>query len=196
MIVLGLTGSIGMGKSTASTMLRRMGVQTHDSDSCVHEALEPGGAGFEEVAVTFPDAWDKKHHLIRRDILGEIVFKDAQKRAELEEILHPIVRQKQKLFLRRQKTLGQKIAALDIPLLFETGAQRSVDYTILVSAPFHVQRARVLAREGMDEERFHAILNAQMSDREKRNLADFVVETGLGYAYTGQALRQILKDVQ
>ncbi|MCB1530318.1 MAG: dephospho-CoA kinase [Rhodospirillales bacterium] len=196
MIVLGLTGSIGMGKSTAAAILRRMGVDTHDADACVRKALAPGGAGFEEVAVTFPACWDKKHHVIRRDILGEIVFKDEEKRKRLEEILHPVVRQDQEAFLRRQKSLGRKTAALDIPLLFETGAQARVDYTLLVSAPFHVQRARVLARAGMDEDRFLAIINAQMPDGEKRCRADFVVETGMGYAYTQRALKKILKGIR
>lgn len=195
MIVIGLTGSIGMGKTTAANMLTRLGCPVHDSDAAVHAALAPGGAGFEETAVTFPECWDKRKHVIRRDVLAEIVFADTDKKAELEEILHPIVRREQRSFLKKQKTMGRKIVALDIPLLFETGAENHMDWTICVTAPYFMQRRRVLSRPGMDEDRFYAIINAQMPDVEKRARADFIVHTGLGYAHTFESLKNILKEI-
>lgn len=196
MIVLGLTGSIGMGKTTAAGMLQKLGCAVHDSDKAVHAALEPYGAAFEEVALTFPEAWDKKTHRIKRPVLAEIIFKDAQKRKELESILHPIVRQEQKKFVRRQQSLGKKIAVLDIPLLFETGAENRVDYTIVVSAPHHIQRRRVLSRPNMTEEKFHAILASQMPDHEKRIRADFVIPTSMGLAYTYNALKKAIQEIK
>lgn len=195
MIVLGLTGSIGMGKSTAARMLRMMGVPVHESDDAVHKALAPGGAAFEEVAVTFPEAWDKKRHVIRRDILGQIVFADEDKRRELEDIVHPAVWASQKHFVLKYTKLGRRIVALDIPLLFETGAEERVDYVICVTAPYAVQRRRVLKRPGMSEEKFLKILSTQMPDEEKRTLADFVVQTGMGLGHTWRALRKIIKEV-
>ena len=133
--------------------------------------------------------------MIRRDILGQIVFDEPEKRCELENILHPVVRQDQKKFLRDQRLKGRKVAALDIPLLFETKAQNRVDYTLVVTAPYTVQRRRVLARPGMDEDRFLSVLNAQMPDAQKRAQADFVVQTGLGLGHTYGTLRAILKKI-
>lgn len=196
MIVLGLTGSIGMGKTTASGMLKKLGCAVHDSDKSVHAALEPYGAAFEEVALTFPDAWDKKKHRIKRPVLAEIIFNDPEKKKELEDILHPIVRQDQKKFIRRQQALGKKIVVLDIPLLFETGAENRVDYTLVVSAPYHIQRRRVLSRPNMTEEKFHAILSSQMPDNEKRIRADFVVPTGMGLAFTYNALEKTIQEIK
>lgn len=195
MIILGLTGSIGMGKTTAARMLAKMGCGVHDSDAAVRQALSPGGDAFEEVALTFPEAWDKKKHIIKRDILGDIVFNDVDKRRVLEDILHPMVQRSQKKFAQAQERLGRDIVALDIPLLFETGAQTRMDYTAVVSAPYHIQRRRVLSRPGMNEEKFQAILNTQMLDREKRALADFVVQTGMGMAYTYRELEKIVRDI-
>lgn len=196
MIVLGLTGSIGMGKSTVAGMLRLMGCAVHDSDQAAHKALDRGGAAFEEVAVTFPDAWDRKKHIINRRILGELVFADPKKRAALEHIVHPAVWQSQKEFLKAQKALGRKVAVLDIPLLFETGAEKRVDYTLCVTAPYAVQRRRVLARPGMTEEKFLAVVNAQMPDSEKRMRADFVVPTGMGYSLTWRTLRAMMRELK
>jgi dephospho-CoA kinase len=196
MWVLGLTGSIGMGKSTAASMLRRMGVFTHESDHAVHQALAPGGSTFEEVAVTFPDAWDKKTHTINRQILGKIIFENPGARQELEKILHPVARQAQEKFIRHHHRLGQKHVCLDIPLLFETGAENRVDAVIVVTAPFDIQRRRVLARPGMTEDKFLAILNAQMPDAEKQARADFVVSSGLGYAHLYHSLHQVIQMIK
>jgi dephospho-CoA kinase len=196
MIVLGLTGSIGMGKSTAARMLRMMGVPVHESDKAAHAALMPGGAAFEEVAVTFPEAWDKKRHVIRRDILGQVVFADEEKRHALETIVHPAVWASQKQFTLKHTKLGRRIVVLDIPLLYETNAQTRVDKVICVTAPYDMQRRRVLSRPGMDEEKFLNILATQMSDGEKRRRADYVVETGQGLGHTWRALRQVIKEVK
>lgn len=196
MMVLGLTGSIGMGKSTAAKMLRRLGVPVHESDAAVHRALAPGGAAFEEVAVTFPDAWDKKNHVIKRDVLGQVVFSDAHKRAELEHILHPVARASQEKFIRDQARLHRGIICLDIPLLFETGAENRVDAVIVVTAPYATQRRRVLARLGMTEDRFLSIVNAQMPDGEKCARADFVVHTGMGLSTTFRELQKIVRALR
>lgn len=195
MIVLGLTGSIGMGKSATARLFKKLGVPVFDSDADVHKALSPEGAAFEEVAVTFPESWDKKTATINRKVLGGIVFNDAKKRKELEGILHPVVQAGQKKFIAAMKRMGKKIVVLDIPLLFETGAEKRVDYTIVVTAPYSIQRRRVLARVGMDEARFLKILEMQMPDAEKQARADFIVQTGQGYAHTHRQLQKILKEV-
>jgi len=196
MILIGLTGSIGMGKSTAAGMLKKMGCAIHDADQAVREALSPNGGAFEEVAVTFPTCWDKKNHLIKRDILSEIIFNDDDKRIELENILHPIVQMSQRTFIQKQQRLEQDIVVLDIPLLFETGAQNRVDYTFVVSAPHHIQKRRVLSRPNMSEEKFYAILQNQMPDNEKKLYADFVISTGMGLAYTYKNLQKAIKEIK
>ncbi|MAZ76493.1 MAG: dephospho-CoA kinase [Micavibrio sp.] len=196
MIVLGLTGSIGMGKTTAAKMLSQLGCAIHDSDKVVGYALSPKGKAFEEIAVTFPLVWDKKNHLIKKDVLADIIFSDDDEKRKLEEILHPIVQQSQQDFILKQTRLERDIVVLDIPLLFETGAQSRVDYTICVSAPHHIQRRRVLSRAGMSEEKFEAILKSQMPDNQKTMLADFVVQTGIGMAYSYRQLENILREVR
>lgn len=195
MIVLGLTGSIGMGKSRAALMLKFLGVPAHDSDSAVHKALTPKGDAFEEVAVTFPDAWDKKKHVIDRKKLGQIVFNDEAALKKLEAILHPIAQKSQSEFIQAMKRAGKKIVVLDIPLLFETGAEKRVDYTLTVTAPANIQRRRVLERAGMSIEKFEKILARQMPDSQKQALSDFVVQTGLGYAHTFRQLKNIIREV-
>lgn len=196
MIVIGLTGSIGMGKSTAANMLRDMGVPVHDSDAAVHELLAPGGAGVEAVAAMFPDCRDKDAGGIDRRKLGAAVFGDAGALRALESILHPLVREQQQSFIRAQQRAGAAMVALDIPLLFETGAEARCDYTIVVSAPAAIQRQRVLARPGMTEEAFEKRLAQQMSDADKRARADFVVQTGIGMAHTRQELAQVLRTIK
>lgn len=193
MIVLGLTGSIGMGKSTAASMLKILGVPVHDSDRAVHAALAPKGAAFEEVAVTFPGAWDKKSRTIDRKALGDIVFHDKAQRKKLEAILHPIAAASQKKFIMDMRSKGKRAVVLEIPLLFETGAEARVDYTICVTAPAAIQRRRVLARKNMTEEKFRNIVANQMPDAEKQARSDFTVQTGMGYATTFRELRKILK---
>ncbi len=195
MIVIGLTGSIGMGKSKAASMMKIMGVPVHDSDKAVHAALMPKGKAFEEVAVTFPEAWDKKNRVIDRKKLGAIVFHDKAALKKLEAILHPVAQESQSAFIRAMKAKGKKAVVLEIPLLFETGAEKRVDYTVCVTAPPAIQKRRVMKRKGMDEAKFRKIVESQMPDAEKQARADFVVQTGLGYALTFRQLKKILKDI-
>lgn len=196
MIVIGLTGSIGMGKTTAANMLRDMGLPVHCSDEAVREMTRPGGKAFATVARSFPEAYDKKKNTLDRAKLGEIVFEDPEKKKALEEILHPLVIQSQKDFLRAQALKRCDMAVLDIPLLFETGAERRVDYTIVVTAPEFIQRGRVLSRPGMSEERFDSVIKSQMTDREKCARADYVVQTGDGLASTRKALSRTITDIK
>jgi dephospho-CoA kinase len=193
MIVLGLTGSVGMGKSTAATMLRRLRVPVHDSDAEVHRLLGPGGRAVAAVAVAFPSA--RKGDRIDRPTLGRLVFGDPAALKRLESILHPRVRAAQKRFLAACRRRCAPVVVLDIPLLFETGGERRLDGVIVVSAPASLQRARVLRRPGMTEARLAAILAQQMPDAEKRRRARWVVPTGLGQAVTLKKLKAILREV-
>jgi dephospho-CoA kinase len=197
MIVLGLTGSIGMGKSTAAAMLRRLGVPVHDADATVHRLLGPGGGAVAPVARAFPggvieDARTGRTR-IDRAALGRLVFADSAALHRLEAILHPLVRADERRFRRRMQARHVPLIVLDIPLLFESGGDRRCDATVVVTAPARIQRARVMARQGMTEERFAAILAKQMPDAEKRRRADFVVQTGLGRNATLRRLAAIVR---
>jgi dephospho-CoA kinase len=194
-IVLGLTGSIGMGKSTAAGMLRRLRVPLFDADACVHHLLGTGGAAVPAVAVRFPGVRDETGAIDRRR-LGQRVFGDPAALRRLEEILHPLVRRAETRFVRQARARREKLIVLDIPLLYETGGRRHVDYVLVVSAPARVQRERVMRRPGMTESRLASILAAQMPDREKRRRADFVVPTGLGRALTFRRLRRIVAELR
>jgi dephospho-CoA kinase len=193
MIVLGLTGSVGMGKSTAAAMLRRLGVPVHDADAAVHRLLAPGGAAVAAVAAAFPGT--AAGGGIDRALLGQQVFGDAAALRRLERILHPLVRKSEQRFLKRARARGAPLVALDIPLLFETGGEKRCDAVVVVSAPPFLQRARVLARPGMSEERLRAILAKQVPDAEKRRRADFVVTSGLGRAPTFRGLRRVVRTL-
>ncbi|HEX6840542.1 MAG TPA: dephospho-CoA kinase [Stellaceae bacterium] len=195
MIVLGLTGSVGMGKSTAAAMLRRLGVPVHDADATVHRLMAPGGAAVAAVAKAFPDT-RRKDGGIDRVALGRRVFADGKALQRLERILHPLVRQSQQRFLAAARARREPLVVLDVPLLFEGGGDSRCDKVIVVSAPAPVQRARVMVRPGMTEARFQAILAKQMPDREKRRRADYVVPSGLGRALTYRKLRQIVRELR
>ena len=190
MLVLGLTGSIGMGKSAAANMLRRMGLPVHDADRAVHRLMNRGDAAVAEVDTAFPGV--VVDGAVDRRRLGERVFEDSAALACLEAILHPAVRRAAREFLKQRARNGRWLAVLDIPLLFETGGEALCDAVIVVSAPRFVQEARVLGRAGMTMTQFHAILEKQMPDREKRRRADFVVNTGLSKAETLRQLRAIV----
>ena len=196
MVVLGLTGSIGMGKSTTAEMLRALGVPVQDSDMAARAAIGPGGVAVEQVAQHFPESYDSATHSINRSILGPIVFADPAKKKTLEEIVHPHVRRSQQDFLAFEREAGRDIAALDIPLLYETGAESRVDKVLVVTCPRFVQRRRVLAREGMTPEKFSHILAAQIPDHIKRCRADYVVQTGFGRAFTRRALSKIIQTLR
>ncbi len=191
MIVLGLTGSIGMGKSTAANVLRRMRVPVHDADRAVHRLLGPGGVAVAAVARAFPEV--VRGGAVDRRALGRRVFDDARALARLEAILHPLVRREEERFLKRAAARRAPLAVLDIPLLFETGAERRCDATVLVTAPRFVQMARVLSRRGMTQERLETIRRRQMPDAEKRRRADFVVPTGLDRRLALRRLHRIVK---
>jgi dephospho-CoA kinase len=195
MIVLGLTGSVGMGKSTAAAMLRRLGVPVHDADATVHRLMAPGGAAVAAVAKAFPDM-RRKDGGIDRVALGRRVFADAKALQRLERILHPLVRQSQQSFLAAARARREPLVVLDVPLLFESGGKARWDKVLVVSAPAAVQRARVMAQPGITEARFRAILAKQMPDAEKRRRADYVVQSGLGRALTYRTLRRILRELR
>lgn len=192
MIVLGLTGSIGMGKSTAAAMLRRLGVPLFDADLAVHRLLAPSGAAVRAVSVTFPGV-ETEAGGIDRALLGQRVFTDPAALRRLEAILHPMVAAEERRFLARSRARRVPLAVLDIPLLFETGAERRCDYVLVVSAPALVQRQRVMQRPGMTEIRLNAILRKQMPDHRKRHRADFVVPTGAGRSLTLRGLKAIVR---
>ena len=191
MIILGLTGSIGMGKSAAVGNFRRLGVPVHDADKTVHELLAKEGEAAPRIKDLFPDAVRKG--TLDRELIARRVFGDAEALARIEEILHPMVRRRERAFLGRAARQGRSLVVLDIPLLFETGGEVRCDAVVTVSAPKFIQQRRVLKRKGMTRERFETILNRQMPDAEKRHRADFVVLTGLGRDFS---LRQILKLVR
>lgn len=190
MLVLGLTGSIGMGKTTAAKMLRRMGLPLHDADRVVHRLLARGGVAVAAVEAAFPGV--VVEGAVDRKRLGAQVFEDREALQRLEGILHPAVRRTTRSFLDRQARAGRSLAVLDIPLLFETGGEALCDAVVVVTAPPFVQRERVMGRRRMTRARFQAILAKQMPDREKRRRADFVVNTGLSKAATLRQLRAIV----
>ena len=201
MIVIGLTGSIGMGKSTVAGMFETLGVPCHDSDAAAHELMIPGSDAYFEITaafspIEFPEIYEGKEKKINRKNLGKLVFSEGKKREALEYILHPYVQKAQQNFIRVQGALGRDMVCLDIPLLFETGAEVRVDYTVVCSASFDVQKARVMERAGMNEEKFHAIIEAQMPDGEKCARADFVVKTGLGRAESMKQVRKIVQNLR
>ena len=192
MVILGLTGSIGMGKSTAAAMLRRLGVPVHDADRTVHRLLARGGGAVPAVAATFGDDVISGG-AVDRARLGARVFADADALRRLESILHPLVRRAERRFLATAARRRVRVVALDVPLLFETGGTERVDATLVVTAPALVQRARVMARPGMTAERLRAVLARQTPDATKRRLADFVIMTGLGKSHALRALARVVR---
>ncbi len=190
MIVVGLTGGVGMGKSTAAAMLRWMRVPVHDADATVHRLMAKGGAAVAAVADAFPGV--VKNGAVDRKALGRRVFGDPPALKRLEAILHPLVRRDQNQFLRRQRAAHAPLVVLDIPLLYESGGGRRLDAAITMTAPAFLQRRRVLSRPGMTEAQFAAILARQVPDSLRRRESDFVVPSGLGRAATFRRLRRIV----
>lgn len=191
MIVLGLTGSIGMGKSTTAKMFAEAGVPVHDSDETVHRLYSGVAAPLVEAA--FPGT--TAGGVVDRAKLGARVLGDAAALKRLEAIIHPLVRADADAFLARHRNAGESIAVLDIPLLFETGGRNRVDKVVVVTASPEVQRERVLARPGMSEEKLAAILAKQVPDAEKRRLADFVIDTGQGLDAARAAVAAIIAEL-
>jgi dephospho-CoA kinase len=180
MFVLGLTGSIGMGKSTAGEGFRCFGIPVFDSDAAVHALFSPGGAAVAAVDEAFPGCLDAVGG-IDRAALGRKVFDDRAGLARLEAIVHPLVRAAQRRFLARCCAAGRRLVVLDVPLLYETGGERLVDAVAVVSARAMVQAQRVLRRPGMSADRLAAILRRQLPDAEKRRRADFAIRTDLDH---------------
>ena len=194
MIVLGITGSIGMGKSEAARMLRRQGVPVFESDAAVHAMMRSDGVAVAAIEEAFSEA--VRDGVVDRARLGACVFGDDEALARLEAILHPRVYRAQRAFLARLAGQRCPLAALDIPLLFETGGERKVDASVVVSAPGRIQRRRVLARSGMTDSRLEDILARQMPDREKRRRADYVLPSGLGKRVMYRAICQLIAVVR
>ena len=191
MFVLGLTGSIGMGKSATAAMLRKAGAPVHDADAVVHALYAGKAAPLVEAA--FPGT--TRDGVVDRDLLGKRILGDVAALRRLEAIVHPLVREARDAFLDDCRKTSARIFVLDVPLLFETGGEHSVDAVMVVSAPAHVQHARVLARPGMTQERFAAILSKQMPDAEKRRRAHFIVDTARGFAAADRQVASILRSL-
>jgi dephospho-CoA kinase len=188
MLILGLTGSIGMGKSTVAAMFAEEGVPVFDADAEVHRLQRPGGRLVAAIEAAFPGTTGDSG--VDRPLLGKAVFGNADALRRLEAIVHPAVAEERAAFLESNR--DRPLVVLDIPLLFEAGGWRQVDRIAVVSAPAEVQRARVLARPGMTVERFESILAKQMPDAEKRERADFVIPTGGSLEETRAAVRAVI----
>ena len=193
MLLIGLTGSIGMGKSTIAKRFAENGVPVVDADQVVHD-LYNGGAAVDPIEEAFPGSVVDGQ--VDRARLSAALMKDAGGFKRLEAIVHPLVHQAERELLSASAQDGAKMAVLEIPLLFETGGQARVDYTVVVSAPSDIQRERVLARPGMTPEKLDAILSRQTPDAEKRLLADFVVDTGLAVEESYAQVDQIIEALR
>lgn len=194
MLLIGLTGSIGMGKSETAKMFRAEGVPVYDADAAVHKLYEKGGKAVEPIRAVFPsavvdDAVDRK--ALSRCVIG---LPDEMKK--LEAIVHPLVGEAQIDFLRENMEAGHEMAVLDIPLLYETGGETRVDVVVVVSAPYDIQKTRVLARPDMDEAKFAAIHAKQVPDEEKRKRADFVVESDKGLDHAREQVARIVEALK
>ncbi len=190
-IIIGLTGSIGMGKSTVATMFRKLGVPVFDADAEVRRVQGPGGRALATIEALFPGTTHEGG--LHREKLGAAVFGDHAKLRLLERILHPLVAEAQREFLAAHRL--KPAIVLDVPLLFEKGGWRNCHLTVVVSAPHRVQRARVLARPGMTRQKFAGILKGQMPDREKRRRADVIIETGRGRRETWLAVKRLVASL-
>lgn len=192
MIVIGLTGSVGMGKSATARMFAEAGIPVHDADAAVHRLYE--GDAVAPIEAAFPGV--TRAGKVDREKLGARVLNDAAALKRLEAIVHPLVRLEERQFLEAAAAGGAHCAVLDIPLLFETGADRRVDVVVVVSAPLEEQRSRVLARPGMTEAKFESVLAKQLPDTEKRARADFVVDTSQGFDSARAQVRGILQALE
>lgn len=188
---IGLTGSIGMGKSTTAQLFRDEGIAVFDSDAIVHELYQ--GAAVEPIAQSFPQVLE--NGVINRAKLADIVLKNPQALKQVEEIVHPLVWSERDKFFKANQETGANLVVYDIPLLFEKGVDSSVDVIVVVSATSETQKARVLARPGMTVEKFEALKSKQMSDLEKRARADFIIDTSLGLEFARQQVHEILEKL-
>lgn len=192
MLVIGLTGSIAMGKTSAAKRFIANGIPVFDADAHVHELYE--GEAVAAIEAVFPGVTTEGK--VNRARLGEMLGKDATALARLEAIVHPMVRARREAFLRENARVGAEMVVLEIPLLFETGSERQVDVTIVVTAPEEVQRARLMAREGMSQARAEMLLANQMPDADKRKRADYVVDTNRELEETGAEIDNIIDSLR
>jgi dephospho-CoA kinase len=194
MIVIGLTGSIGMGKSTAAHMLRQLKLPVHDADAVVHALLGPRGRAVPAVLAAFPGTAGHDSNIDRK-VLGRRVFGDSVALHRLERLLHPLVAAEERRFIASCARRRAPIVIRDVPLLYETGGDRRCAAVMVVSAPLFLQRQRVLARPGMTETQFRQILAKQLPDREKRRRTPYIVETSLGKRHSLKMLCRFLKMI-
>lgn len=198
MIILGLTGSIAMGKSTVAKMLKQLKVPVHDADQAVHSLLKKDQETIKLLADLFPDAYHEGY--IHRKDLSAYVVKNPENLKIIEQILHPRVKDQTFLFIQRHFRKKASVICLDIPLLFEKEIDRSpdygIDFVVTVSAPHFIQRSRLMARPNMTVDKIKILTDNQMPDHQKRKRSDFIIETGLSKAYTLKQIRMILNEVQ
>ena len=193
MKIVGLTGGIGMGKSTAAAAFRKAGIPVFDADEAVHRLQRRGGRAVSQIAVRFPGS--VRGGAVDRTALRRAVLGNPQALAHLEAILHPMVRDEERAFVCRARRAGKRAVVLDIPLLFETGGHRRVDQVVVVSAPRSVQKHRVRSRRRMTEADVAAVIARQMPDAEKRRRADVVVRTGLSRYHSLRSLKRVIQEL-
>lgn len=193
LVILGLTGSIGMGKSTTAQMFKDAGVPVFDSDAAVHALYAKGGEAVPLLKAVFPSVI--KSGAVDRKALGRFMKADPLQLQVLESFIHPMVASRREVFLKQAKRDGAKAVLFDVPLLFETGGETDVDYVIVVTAPRSVQRQRVMARPGMTRDLYEALLKRQVPDTEKRKRADFLVFTDKGLEDARKQVQKILRTV-
>jgi len=193
-VIIGLTGSIGMGKSETAKMFERAGIPVFDSDAAVHELMARNGPAVARVEKSFPGVSGPNG--IDRKCLGKRVFGAPAALKKLEAILHPMVSEMRQKFFDQARAEGLDMVVMDVPLLFETGGEEQCDYSVVVSAPEEIQRQRVLSRPGMTPRKFKDILARQMADAEKKLRADFVVQSDHGIEYAEDQVRQIIENIR
>ncbi|WND03662.1 dephospho-CoA kinase [Temperatibacter marinus] len=192
--IIGLTGSIGMGKTTTANMFQSAGVPVFDSDAMVHRMQAPGGEALPHIEAEFHGVVQKG--VLDRLALGELVFKEQKKLERLQNIIYPLLHERRRNFFAHALRKGKDIVLVDVPLLFETGGDQAVDLVIVVDAPLDVQRERVLSRIGMTEEKFQNILSKQLPNQEKVHRADFVIDTSHGKEAAQQQVEHILATIR
>jgi dephospho-CoA kinase len=194
MVVIGLTGSIAMGKSATSKIFKSYGVPVFNADDCVHQLIGPNGKLVSLIGQRFIGTLEKNKNLqyINRVKLGNIVFKDKKKKKELESIIHPQVSMERKKWKEQAQRQRSKAICYDVPLLYETKGEKLCNFVVVVSAPLFVQKHRALNRPDMTEKKFNNILKNQISDKEKRKRADFIVNSGIGYRFARNQVHNIL----
>lgn len=192
MIIVGLTGSIGMGKSTTAKMFKDENIAVHDADAVVHNLYRQGPL-VDEIDKQFPDT--KTPSGIDRKKLGQYVLNNKDAMKALEALVHPHVRRAEEKFIEENRANKARIVVLDIPLLFETDGDKRVDKIVVVTAPYEVQRERVLSRSDMNDEKFQQILQKQLPDTEKRSRADFIIDTSLGMDAAREQVQKIISQL-